>query len=76
MTFVFTNDIHACRMGTGLSPNCEQEGKTDANLLRHIAGINAVPATSGRGRSPARRPASAAPEPRSQLRSGWWSAAT
>jgi cytolysin (calcineurin-like family phosphatase) len=43
-TFVFTNDVHACRMGDGLSPNCEQEGKTDANLLRHIAGINNVPA--------------------------------
>ena len=43
-TFVFTNDVHACRMGDGLSPNCAQEGKTDANLLRHIAGINNVPA--------------------------------
>jgi cytolysin (calcineurin-like family phosphatase) len=42
-TFVFTNDVHTCRMGDGLSPNCEQEGKTDANLLRHIAGINGVP---------------------------------
>jgi cytolysin (calcineurin-like family phosphatase) len=41
-TFVFTNDIHTCRMGNGLSPNCQQEGKTDANLLRHIAGINNV----------------------------------
>jgi cytolysin (calcineurin-like family phosphatase) len=41
-TFVFTNDIHTCRMGEGLSPNCEQEGKTDAALLRHIAGINGV----------------------------------
>jgi cytolysin (calcineurin-like family phosphatase) len=43
VTFVFTNDIHACRMGTGLSPNCAEEGKTDANLLRHIAGINRLP---------------------------------
>ncbi len=44
VTFVFTNDIHACRMGEGLSPNCAEEGKTDANLLRHIAGINNVSA--------------------------------
>jgi cytolysin (calcineurin-like family phosphatase) len=43
-TFVFTNDVHACRMGDGLSPNCEEEGKTDANLLRHIAGVNNVTA--------------------------------
>ena len=42
VTFVFTNDIHTCRMGEGLSPNCQQEGKTDAALLRHIAGINGV----------------------------------
>jgi cytolysin (calcineurin-like family phosphatase) len=44
LTFVFSNDIHTCRMGEGLSPNCVQEGKTDANLLRHIAGVNSVPA--------------------------------
>lgn len=43
VTFVFTNDIHACRMGEGLSPNCEEEGKTDAALLRHVAAINALP---------------------------------
>jgi cytolysin (calcineurin-like family phosphatase) len=42
-TFVFTNDVHACRMASGLSPNCEQEGKTDANLLRHIAALNGLP---------------------------------
>nr|WP_245444899.1 metallophosphoesterase [Mesorhizobium soli] len=42
-TFVFTNDVHACRMASGLSPNCEQEGKTDANLLRHIAALNRLP---------------------------------
>lgn len=29
-------------MGAGLSPNCQQEGKTDANLLRHIHAINAL----------------------------------
>lgn len=39
-TFIFTNDIHACRMQSGLSPNCEQEGKTDANLLRHVNALN------------------------------------
>jgi cytolysin (calcineurin-like family phosphatase) len=43
VTFAFISDIHACRMGDGLSPNCLQEGKTDANLLRHIAAINALP---------------------------------
>ena len=42
VTFVFTNDIHTCNMGAGLSPNCEQEGKTEANLRRHIAAINNV----------------------------------
>ena len=42
VTFVFTNDIHTCNMGDGLSPNCQQEGKTDGNLLRHIAGINSI----------------------------------
>lgn len=42
VTFVFTNDIHACRMETGLSPNCAAEGKTDASLLRHVAAINAI----------------------------------
>ncbi|TIX67635.1 MAG: metallophosphoesterase, partial [Mesorhizobium sp.] len=33
-TFLFIADIHACRMASGLSPNCLQEGKTDAALLR------------------------------------------
>ena len=42
VTFIFTNDIHTCNIGNGLSPNCAQEGKTDRNLLRHIAGINRV----------------------------------
>ena len=41
-TFLFTNDVHTCRMGDRLSPNCEQEGKTDANLRRHIAGLNRI----------------------------------
>jgi len=52
VTFLFTNDVHACRMETGLSPSCQQEGKTDENLLRHIAALNALaaeqwPATIG-----------------------------
>ena len=41
-TFLFVADIHACRMGSGLSPNCRQEGKTDENLLRHIASLNRI----------------------------------
>ncbi len=40
VTFVFAADIHACRMASGLSPSCAQEGKTDANLLRHIRALN------------------------------------
>lgn len=44
-TFVFVNDIHACRTSEGLSPNCRQEGKTDENLLRHVRAINAIPKT-------------------------------
>jgi cytolysin (calcineurin-like family phosphatase) len=42
-TFIFTNDVHACRMANGLAPNCAEEGKTDENLLRHIRAINRVP---------------------------------
>lgn len=41
-TFIFTNDIHACRKETGLSLNCAAEGKTDANLLRHVDAINRI----------------------------------
>ncbi|PSJ64916.1 metallophosphoesterase [Kumtagia ephedrae] len=41
-TFLFSNDVHACRMGNGLSPNCAEEGKTDANLLSHIAALNGL----------------------------------
>lgn len=41
-TFVFTNDVHACLMYRGLSPNCQQEGKTDTNLRRHIAALNLI----------------------------------
>ncbi|TKT69602.1 metallophosphoesterase [Aquamicrobium sp. LC103] len=42
VTFLFTADVHACRMATGLSPNCQEEGKTDENLLRHIAALNNI----------------------------------
>ncbi|MGE6785382.1 metallophosphoesterase [Ensifer adhaerens] len=42
-TFLFSNDIHACLVSIeGLAPNCAAEGKTDANLLRHVAALNAV----------------------------------
>ncbi|MDX3927734.1 MAG: metallophosphoesterase [Shinella sp.] len=42
-TFVFTCDVHTCLVAADtLSPNCEEEGKTDANLLRHIAALNKV----------------------------------
>src|SRR5690606_8617485 len=42
VTFLFTNDIHACRVQHGLNPNCFDEGKTDRALRRHVAGINRV----------------------------------
>ncbi|WP_165848767.1 metallophosphoesterase [Mesorhizobium delmotii] len=41
-TFLFVADVHACRMASGLSPNCQQEGKTDAALLRSVAALNGV----------------------------------
>ncbi|MER8447199.1 metallophosphoesterase [Mesorhizobium sp. M1066] len=41
-TFLFIADVHACRMASGLSPNCLQEGKTDAALLRNVAALNAL----------------------------------
>jgi cytolysin (calcineurin-like family phosphatase) len=43
-TFLFAADIHACRMASGLSPNCQTEGKTDQNLRRHIAALNEISA--------------------------------
>lgn len=42
VTFLVINDIHACRMGNDLSPNCAREGKTDANLIRHIKALNSI----------------------------------
>ena len=42
-TFLFTADVHTCLISGGvLSPNCAQEGKTDANLLRHVAALNRI----------------------------------
>ncbi|MDX0642448.1 hypothetical protein GOD58_29455 [Sinorhizobium medicae] len=42
VTLLFAADIHACRMASGLSPKCQDEGKTDENLLRHIAALNGI----------------------------------
>ena len=42
VTFLFSSDVHACRMADGLSPNCQAEGKTDQALLIHIRALNAV----------------------------------
>ncbi len=42
-TFLFSCDVHACLVSAdGLSPNCADEGKTDAALLRHVAALNGV----------------------------------
>ena len=41
-TFLIINDVHSCRMGSGLSPNCALEGKTDAALLQHIKALNRI----------------------------------
>lgn len=42
-TFLFTADVHTCLVSGGtLSPNCAEEGKTDANLLRHVAAVNRI----------------------------------
>lgn len=45
VTFLFAADIHACRMETGLSPHCREEGKTDENLRAHVNGLNALAGT-------------------------------
>lgn len=44
VTFLVINDVHACRIGDALSPGCASEGKTDANLLKHVAAVNNVDA--------------------------------
>jgi cytolysin (calcineurin-like family phosphatase) len=41
--------VHACRTRDGLSPNCQQEGKTDENLLRHIRALNRIGEARGPG---------------------------
>lgn len=43
VTFIFAADVHACLVTADtLSPHCEEEGKTDANLVRHVRAINAL----------------------------------
>lgn len=42
VTFLVTNDIHACHLWKGLSPGCEEQGKTDKNLRRQIRALNGV----------------------------------
>ena len=75
-TFLFTSDTHACRMADGLSPNCAEQGKTDENLLRHIAALNGLRAQfDGRRPSPARPRLWPAPAASSAARSAWFSAA-
>ena len=68
-TFVFASDVHACRMGSGLSPHCAAEGKTDENLRRHIAAINRLPELRWPAESAAAAPVSPPPEPGS---AGCW----
>ncbi|MCV9966567.1 metallophosphoesterase [Pararhizobium sp. BT-229] len=42
-TFIFAADVHACLVSADtLSPHCEEEGKTDANLLRHVSALNRI----------------------------------
>ncbi|WP_455270089.1 metallophosphoesterase [Rhizobium herbae] len=42
-TFLFAADVHTCLISSDtLSPNCAAEGKTDANLLRHVAAVNRI----------------------------------
>src|SRR5690606_5405549 len=42
VTFVFTSDVHACRLANGPNPACVARGKTQRALERHVAGINRV----------------------------------
>ncbi|OLP60976.1 metallophosphoesterase [Xaviernesmea oryzae] len=42
-TFLFTSDVHACLISAdALSPDCAEQGKTDANLVRHVTALNAL----------------------------------
>ena len=43
VTFVFTADVHACRLADGPNPVCVEQGKTQRALQRHVAAINRVP---------------------------------
>ena len=42
VAFLFTADVHACRLADGPSSLCEEQGKTHHALQRHVAGINRV----------------------------------
>lgn len=42
VTFLVTSDVHACRIGDGLGPRCQEQGKTDENLLRHVQALNGI----------------------------------
>ncbi|UPA23941.1 metallophosphoesterase [Shinella oryzae] len=43
VTFLFSCDVHACLVSAdALSPNCADEGKTDAALLKHVAAVNGI----------------------------------
>nr|WP_316653826.1 metallophosphoesterase [uncultured Gellertiella sp.] len=43
VTFLFASDMHACLINGGmLAPKCQEEGKTDQNLLRNVAAMNSV----------------------------------
>lgn len=42
VTFVFSSDTHACLMHGGLAPKCQDEGKTDDALRRHIKAVDGI----------------------------------
>lgn len=42
VTFLVTSDVHACRIGDSLGPRCQDQGKTDENLLRHVRALNGI----------------------------------
>ena len=70
-TFVFSNDVHACRTGTGLSPHCAAQGKTDETFAPpHCGAQPDSRGSAGRTRSTARRPGSPRAGERSASRRG------
>jgi cytolysin (calcineurin-like family phosphatase) len=40
VAFLFTADVHACRLADGLNPRCGEQGKTEEALRRHVNAIN------------------------------------